>query len=87
MRRYRGLGAAVRVDSWGMSSEQLPLQALAELLEKAVGDGVLTNREALQMRDRMTLDDSGACTWPKEMDRQLGKLFMMEVVPANHLPL
>lgn len=70
-----------------MSFDPQPTQALHALLERAVADGVLTAREAMQMRHRVLVDADGACSMPDDMDRQMGKLFMMEVVPANARPL
>lgn len=70
-----------------MAFDPQPSQSLFALLDRAVVDGVLTYREAVQMRDRVVVDAEGACSLPDDMDRQMGKLFMMEVVPANAWPL
>jgi hypothetical protein len=57
------------------------------LLSRAVDTGILTAREAAQVRAGVWLDDDGEMNMPDDMDRQMAKLFMMEVVPANERPL
>lgn len=58
-----------------------------QLLSRAVSSRVLSSREAAQMRAGLWLDEEGVVNMPCDMERQMAKLFMMEVVPANHRPL
>jgi hypothetical protein len=81
------LAFAFAVDAQGMAKKPSASLALFDLLEQAVDLGVLTSREAAHVRGCAEVDEQGHCSVPDDMQRQMGKLFMMQVVPVNTWPL
>lgn len=81
------MAGPIAVDTPGMDLPTSNQELLSDLLNDAVALGVLSVREAAQLRGRVRVDAQGHWFLPEDMDRQLGKLFMMSVVPANTLPL